>query len=130
MACGGFGFAMALSAASVSFLEDQALRRDASGQVVPGYYELVEPPPGRANNRYRLGHIPFVTATGSPGWWQSPAPGQGPSYFPRYLRQLRRQLPEGAAIPESFTWWWPAMWLAVMLAAGVALLRRPADTRT
>ena len=41
--------------------------------------ELVEPPPGRANNRYRLGHIPFVTAIDSPRWWQSPAPGQGPA---------------------------------------------------
>jgi hypothetical protein len=116
------GFAIGLFAVTVSFLEDQALRRDARGQAVVGYYELVDPPPGRANNRYRLGHIPFVTAIDSPRWWQSPAPGQGPDYFPRYLRQVRRQLPDGGTIPESFTWWWPAMWLAVMIGAGVSLL--------
>jgi hypothetical protein len=126
MACGGLGFAMALFAVTVSFLEDQALRRDARGQVVPGYYELVDPPPGRANNRYRLGHVPFVTAIDSERWWQSPAPGQGPNYFSRYVGQLRRQLPDGAAIPESFTWWWPALWLTVMIGAAVALFRRPA----
>jgi hypothetical protein len=34
------------------------------------------------------------------------------------LRQVRRQLPDGGAIPESFTWWWPAMWLAVLIGAG------------
>jgi hypothetical protein len=123
MACGGLGFAIGLFAVTVSFLEDQALRRDARGQVVAGYYELVDPPPGRPNNRYRLGHIPFVTAIDSPRWWQSPAPGQGPDYFPRYLRQVRRQLPDGGAIPESFTWWWPAMWLAVMIGAGVGVSR-------
>ena len=126
MACGGLGFAMALFAVTVSFLEDQALRRDARGQVVPGYYEVIDPPPGRANNRYRLGHIPFVTAIDSPGWWQSPALGQGPNFFSRYLRQARQQLPDGGAIPNGFTWWWPAMWLAVMIGAGVALFRRPA----
>ena len=37
MACGGLGFAIALLAVTVSFLEDQALRRDARGQVVAGY---------------------------------------------------------------------------------------------
>ncbi len=102
MACGGVGFAIGLLAVSVSFLEDQALRRDARGQVVAGYYEVIDPPPGRANNRYRLGHFPFVTAMDSPRWWQSPALGQGPNYFPRYLRQVRRQLPDGGVIPESF----------------------------
>ena len=126
MACGGVGFAIGLFAVTVSFLEDQALRRDARGQVVAGYYELIDPPPGRANNRYRLGHIPFLTAIDSERWWQSPALGQGPDFFPRYLRQARQQLPDGGAIPESFTWWWPAMWLAVMIGAGVALFRRPA----
>ena len=49
-------------ATRVSYLEDQALRRDQTGRTVPNYYEEIVPAPGRPNNRYRLEHIPFVTA--------------------------------------------------------------------
>ena len=122
IACGIVGGVMALLAVSVSFLEDQALRRDAAGRPVIGYYELIEPAPGRPNNRYRLGYVPFVTAMGTPGWSGETPLGQGPDYFPLHLEQARRQLPDGKSIPESVSWWWPAMWVAIA-AGAVTLLR-------
>jgi len=124
LTCGAVGLVMALFATGVSFLEDQALRRDAKGQAVPGYYEIVDPSPGRPNNRYRLGYVPFVTALSTPGWMQSPALGQGPDYFFLHLKQARRQLPDGQAIPASVTWIWPAFWLIVMAAAAIDLANR------
>ncbi|NBP86719.1 MAG: hypothetical protein EBU54_16655, partial [Mycobacteriaceae bacterium] len=104
--------------------EDQALRRDAKGQPVPGYYEIVDPAPGRPNNRYRLGYVPFVTALSTPGWMHSPALGQGPDYFFLHLAQARRQLPDGQAIPASVTWIWPGFWLMVMAAAAIDKAKR------
>lgn len=122
IACGVVGGVMAFLAVSVSFLEDQGLRRDVAGQPVAGYYEIIDPPPGRPNNRYRLGYIPFVTAMSTPGWAGETPIGQGPDYFPLHLRQARRQLPDGQSIPESVIWWWPATWVAVAVGAA-ALLR-------
>jgi hypothetical protein len=124
LACGAVGLVMALFATGVSFLEDQALRRDAKGQPVPGYYEIVDPAPGRPNNRYRLGYVPFVTALSTPGWMHSPALGQGPDYFFLHLAQARRQLPDGQAIPASVTWIWPGFWLMVMAAAAIDKAKR------
>ena len=128
-ACGAVGMVMALLSTGVSFLEDQALRRDAFGRPVPGYYEIIDPPQGRPSNRYRLGYIPFVTALRAPGWLHSPALGQGPDYFFLHLQQARRQLPDGQALPASFTMIWPAFWLIVMAAAAVDLARREKWTR-
>ena len=122
IACAIVGGVMAVLAVSVSFLEDQALRTDAAGRPVMGYYELIEPAPGRPNNRYRLGYVPFVTAMGTPGWSGETPLGQGPDYFPLHLGQARRQLPDGRTIPPSVVWWWPAMW--AVLAAGAALMLR------
>ncbi|HEX6216073.1 MAG TPA: hypothetical protein VFZ38_14670 [Vicinamibacterales bacterium] len=122
IACAIVGGIMAVLATSVSFLEDQALRTDAAGRPVIGYYELIEPAPGRPNNRYRLGYVPFVTAMGTPGWSGETPLGQGPDYFPLHLGQARRQLPDGRTIPPSVVWWWPAMWAA--LAAGAAIMLR------
>ena len=95
------GGMMAVLAVSVSFLEDQALRTDTAGRLVIGYYELIDPAPGRPNNRYRLGYVPFVTAMGTPGWSGETPLGQGPDYFPLHLAQARRQLPDGRTIPPS-----------------------------
>ncbi len=124
VACGIVGGVLALLAVSVSFLEDQALRRDAAGRPIVGYYELIEPPPGRPNNRYQFGYVPFVTAMGTPGWSGETPLGQGPDYFPLHLAQARRQLPDGRSIPASVIWWWPAIWAA--FAAGAAIMLRDA----
>jgi hypothetical protein len=124
LACTGVGLVMAVLATRVSYLEDQALRRDAAGRPVPGYYEIVDPAPGRANNRYRFEHIPFVTAMSTPGWSDSPALGQGPDYFYRHLSQARRQLRDGPSIPAWLPTAWPAFWLAAFLAAAAGLWRQ------
>lgn len=123
-ACGIVGLVIALFSTGVSFLEDQALRRDAMGRPVPGYYEIVDPAPGRPNNRYRLDYIPFMTALSTPGWMASPALGQGPDYFFLHLKQARAQLLDGQAIPASLIWIWPAFWLMVIAAAAIDLAKR------
>jgi hypothetical protein len=122
-ACGVVGLVMALFATGVSFLEDQALRRNANGQPVPGYYEIVPPAPGRPNNRYRFDYVPFVTAMSTAGWASSPALGQGPDYFVLHLQQARRQLPDGASIPASFSWLWTGLFAIVFAAAAVDLTK-------
>ena len=123
IACAIVGGMMAVLAVSVSFLEDQALRTDAAGRPLIGYYELIDPAPGRPNNRYRWGYVPFVTAMGTPGWAGETPLGQGPDYFPLHLGQARRQLPDGQTIPASAVWWWPAMWAALAAGAGLMLRR-------
>lgn len=128
--CGVIGLVMALLATGVSFLEDQALRRDANGRPVAGYYELIDPAPGRPNNRFRFDYIPFVTATSTPGWLTSAPLGQGPDYFFLHLAQARRQLPDGEAIPASLPWIWPVVWMSVLVAAALDLtVRRRAASR-
>jgi hypothetical protein len=122
-ACALVGFVMAVFATRVSYLEDQALRRDPAGRPVAGYYEVVEPAPGRPNNRYRFEHIPFVTAMGTPGWAESRNLGQGPDYFYRHLQQARAQLPDGQSIPEWLPWTWAGTWSVIGLAAGAFLVR-------
>ena len=125
-ACAIVGLALAVPSVAVSFLEDQALRRGADGRPVAGYYEVIDPPQGRPNNRYRLDYIPFVTATRNPEWASEKTPlGMGPDLFLLHLQQARRQLPDGRNIPAGFDWWWPAIWAAVG-AAGVVTVRRAA----
>ncbi|MBM3807535.1 MAG: hypothetical protein FJW22_05000 [Acidimicrobiia bacterium] len=118
------GVVLAVTATRVSYLEDQALRRDRMGRPVPNYYEVIDPAPGRASNRYRFGHIPFVTAMSSNGWSESPVPGLGPDYFFRHLRQARLQLRDGMAIPEPLTWIWPATWTLLAFGAAAFLVRQ------
>jgi hypothetical protein len=129
MLCGAVGLVLALLSTGVSFLEDQALRRNASGQPIAGYYEIVDPAPGRPNNRYHFGYIPFITAMRTPGWSASPALGQGPDYFFLHVQQARRQLPDGQSIPASFSSIWVALWVVVIGAAAFALARQRAAPR-
>jgi hypothetical protein len=124
VSCGVVGFAIALLATHVSFLEDQSLRADANGRIIPGYYEQVDPSPGRPNNRYRLGYIPFVTAMSRHGWSESTALGQGPDHFYRHLAQAQQQLPDGRSIPPYLPNAWAALWIALMFG-GVAVLVTP-----
>jgi hypothetical protein len=91
---------------------------------VPGYYEVIEPAPGRPNNRYRFEHIPFVTAMGTPGWSESRNLGQGPDHFYLHLQQARAQLPDGQSIPAAFPLVWAVMWGAVALGAAAFLARQ------
>jgi hypothetical protein len=123
-ACTAVGFVIAVLATRVSYLEDQALRRDQFGRTVANYYEEITPAPGRPNNRYRLEYIPFVTAMTSPGWSESPNLGQGPDYFYKHLQQARRQLQDGQSIPASLPFVWPAMWSVIALGAAVQLAWR------
>lgn len=133
IACFAVGGFMALMSTRVSYLEDQAIRRDQAGRPVAGYYELVDPAPGRPSNRYRFGYLPFVTAMSSPGWSESPNLGQGPDYFYRHLQQACSQLPDGQSIPAGFPWLWVMMWAALAifsaarLAAAWSFLGRPAE---
>lgn len=116
--CATVGVAMALLAVSVSFLEDQAMAASAAG-----YYERIDPAPGRPSNRYDLGYVPFVRALRSRGWATSPALGQGPDFFPLHLRQARAQLPDGRSIPAWLVWAWPMTWLLLLLGAASLLSR-------
>ena len=131
-ACAAVGFVMALMATRVSYLEDQAMRRDQMGRTIPNYYEEIAAAPGRPSNRYRLEHIPFVTAMKTPGWSESPNLGQGPDYFFKHLRQARNQLPDGQSIPETLPLIWPAVWIVIAAGAAVHLAgqyrRMPAAT--
>jgi hypothetical protein len=122
VACGVVGFVVAAGAASVSFVEDQALGARASTQG-SSYYDIVDPAPGRASNRYRLDYVPFVTAIGRPGWAQAPGLGQGPDVFPRLLANARRTLPDRESIPAWLVWAWPLPWLALMVVSGTGLVR-------
>jgi hypothetical protein len=121
-ACAVVGFFVAVMATGVSYLEDQALRRDRAANPVPNYYEMIDPPAGRPNNRYRLQYIPFVTATGTPGWFSSPLLGQGPDYFFIHLQQARGNMRDGEAIPEALVWIWPVFWGLTALLGGVFVL--------
>jgi len=121
------GLAMALMASRVSYLEDQAFRRDQMGRPVPNYYEVIEPAPGRPSNRYRFDYVPFVTAMRSPGWADSPVLGQGPDYFFRHLQQARFQLRDGQSIPEALPWIWPTVWTLVAFGAAAWLVRQHAE---
>lgn len=130
-ACAAVGLVMALLATRVSYLEDQAMRRDHMGRAIPNYYEEIVPAPGRPSNRYRLEHIPFVTAMKAPGWSESPVLGQGPDYFYRHLQQARQQLPDGQSIPESLPSIWQGAWSVFAIGAAIYLIglfRRTADT--
>jgi hypothetical protein len=126
---GAVGLVIALLSVSVSFLDDQRMVQGPGGGVVPGYYALVDPPPGRAANRYRLGYVPFINAMRSPGWLRSPNLGQGPDFFFLHLGQARRQLRDGATIPSWIAWAMAGVWLVIVAAASAGLARAWIETR-
>jgi hypothetical protein len=118
-ACAALGFSIALAATSVSFLEDQGLGEDLGAGARLAYYERIDPPPGRAWNRYRLTYVPFLRTLRSGTWPSGDAVGHGLDWFPHHLARARRELPGGSAIPGWLIWAIPAFWLAV-LGAGAA----------
>jgi hypothetical protein len=121
-ACAVAGVLMALPATAVSSLEDQALRFNRAGDPVPGYYEVIDAAPGRSRIRYRFAHIPFLTATGTEGWFSSPLIGQGPDYFFIHLQQGREDLRDGQAIPEPLQWIWALVWFLTGVTAAAVVL--------
>ncbi len=129
LSCATVGMFMAVMATRVSYLEDQALRRDQFGRPVPGYYEIIEPAPGRPNNRYRFEYLPFAMAMNTPGWKDSPALGQGPDYFYRHMQQARLQLPDGQSIPASLPVTWLAVWSVILLGAASDVFRQSVAAR-
>jgi len=121
VACATCGAIVALAATSVSYLEDQSLGGDLAAGARTVYYERVDPPPGRAWNRYRLDYVPFIGTMRSSDWLTATNVGQGPDYFPLHLMQARAQLPDGRAIPLWFVWLWPAGWLTAAAVSAVTL---------
>ena len=123
VACGIAGLAIALTATSVSYLDDQNIGADLGRGARANYYERIEPAPGRPFNRYRLGYIPFAATFGDSGWWNAPVVGQGPDYFPLHLAQARRQLLDGHAIPLWLIGLIPAVWISLLCVSARALYR-------
>lgn len=118
--CAAVGIAIALLAVSVSFLQDQAVGNDFRRL---GYYERIDPPPGRAWYRYRLEYIPFIRTTTSGDWPASPRVGLGLDFFPLHLVRAKAAIPDARTIPI----WLPLTlllgWGALLTAAGTTLWR-------
>ena len=123
-ACAVLGVLLALPATAVSFIEDQGSGFDRAGNLVPGYYEIIDPAPGRPRARYRFAHIPFARALGTPGWISSPIIGLGPDYFFVHLQQAREDLHDGKAIPEALAGIWALVWFLTALTAGALVLHQ------
>ena len=126
IACAAAGFTIALLASSVSFLEDQGMGEDLGSGATLAYYERIDPPPGRAWNRYRLTYLPFVKTLSAGQWPSGDAAGHGLDFFPHHLARARNELPGGLVIPFWLVWAMPAFWLAVLAAAAAALRSRAA----
>lgn len=125
VACATIGLAMALLSTAVSFLEDQSVGEDLAGGARLSYYERIDPAPGRAWNRYRIGYVPFAGTLSSGRWLSAETLGSGPDVFPLHMAQARRLLPDGGTIPR-WAIWGPSMgWMLLAAAAGLALRRKP-----
>jgi hypothetical protein len=121
IACAVVGGTMALTATSISFLEDQGIGQDLGGGASLAYYERIDPAPGRPWNRYRLAYVPFVRTLGSGTWPAGDALGHGLDYFPHHLWRARREVRGGDAIPLWLVWLPPAVWAALLAAAAASL---------
>ena len=117
-ACAAIGVAMAILSVSVSFLQDQALGSDFRRF---GYYERIDPAPGRAWNRYSLEYLPFMTATTSGDWPDSPRVGAGLDFFPLHLMRAKAAIPGARAIPAWLPWTLVLGWCCLLLAAATTL---------
>lgn len=122
-ACAIAGFAIALTATSISFLEDQGIGSDLGAGASLAYYDRIDPPPGRPWNRYRLAYLPFVRTLTAGQWPSGDAVGHGLDYFPHHLARARREIPGGDAIPAWLIWLLPITWTAVLVSSGGALSR-------
>ncbi len=123
---GAIGATLALLSVSVSYLEDQAIGPARGGAAATAYYELIEPAPGRAQNRYVLSYVPFRRALGTPNWAGRNRLGLGPDYFPYHLEMLRRGA-GGDVIPSWLPGVLPVPFVVLLLfgARGLALRLKP-----
>ena len=118
--CTAIGAVIALLSVSVSFLQDQAM--GAEFQRL-GYYEGIEPSPGRAWNRYRVEYLPFVRTLSSGNWPASRRVGTGADFFPLHLFRARAAQRDARAIPLWLPWGLLVMWGALLTAAAAILWR-------
>jgi hypothetical protein len=116
-ACAAVGLAISVLSVSVSFLQDQALGNDF--QRV-GYYERIDPPAGRAWNRYNLGYVPFIRTTTSTDWPVSPRVGAGVDIFPLHLMRAKAAFADASVISG---------WLPLLLVLGWGGLLMAAASR-
>ena len=123
IACFAVGGTLAVLSVSISFLQDQTLGREFS---LLGYYDRIDPAPGRAWNRYRLAYVPFVRTITSGEWPRSRSPGTGVDFFWLHLARVRAAIPEGRVIPGWLPWAIPTAWTMVLSASGFYLLKRHA----
>jgi hypothetical protein len=121
LACFAVGATIAMLSVSISFLQDQGLGTDF-GRL--GYYDRIDPAPGRTWNRYRLTHVPFVRTITSGQWPRSPNPGEGVDFFWLHLARVRSTIPEGRVIPGWLPWAIPMIWMAILSASAWCLFGR------
>ena len=118
LAAAAVGIVIALLSVSVSFLQDQALGSDFAEF---GYYERIDPLPGRAWNRYRLDYVPFAKTVSSEQWPASSQVGLGLDFFPLHLMRARAAIAEARVVPL----WLPAglvvLWCGLWSLAAVKL---------
>jgi hypothetical protein len=125
LVCATVGATLAALSVSVSFLEDQALGANPAVSST-AYYELIDPAPGRARNRYALGYLPFQRTFGTPGWLETDRVGAGPDYFPLHLEHVRRGIRGGTAIPSWFPPLLPVLG-TILLVGTLISARRDSD---
>jgi hypothetical protein len=123
LACFALGVTLASLSVSISFLQDQALGRNLA---LLGYYDRIEPAPGRAWNRYRLAYVPFVRTIASGDWPRSREPGAGIDFFWLHIARVRATMSGGRVIPGWLPWAIPMIWIAILIVSARGLLRRGA----
>jgi len=121
LACFGVGVTLTLLSVSISFLQDQGLGTDFRRL---GYYERINPAPGRAWNRYRLAYVPFVRTINSGVWPRSRTPGEGIDFFWLHLSRVRETIPEGRVIPGWLPWAIPTIRTMVLMVSAFYLWKR------
>ena len=121
LACVVIGFTLASLSVSISFLQDQALGTDFRRL---GYYDRIDPAPGRAWNRYRIAYLPFVRTITSGDWPRSPNPGEGIDFFWLHLFRVRATITGGRVIPGWLPWTIATTWMAIMIVSAFFLWKR------
>jgi len=123
--CFAVGAMIACLSVSISFLQDQSLGTTLDRV---GYYDRIDPAPGRAWNRYRLSYAPFVRAITSGEWPRSQAPGTGVDFFWLHLARVRVTIPGGRVIPGWLPWTIPSIWTLILIASAFQLFRSGAGS--
>lgn len=118
--CAVVGMSLAILAVSIPFLQDQALGGDFQRL---GYYERIEPAPGRAWNRYRFEYIPFVRTLTSGEWPANPRVGAGADFFALHLLRARALPVPASRVLSWLPWVLLTGWTALLVVAGLRTWR-------